>query len=413
MADITFKVLSGTDRDYFDALQGMRESGLPFDLANFGVLGERLIDELKNDGEFNEILKLEVRSFDRITFKLESQCHVTINRDSDNPSVFDRVTVNSPATGIVFAKYIAVIQSHFESNKIADLGILFGSAGKVHFEAREAALARLETMTARVVQDMDESRKVREEQFRQKDIELEAKYRDKEAELETKEQNRQAAIKEQWDAIEEQKKELDDRAAKHARRQHYKEIKEKFKSWSESFGVTKGTQGLRRGVSWVTGILAAAFAALAGYFLFQTTSVADNAQFIVVSVKQVTFTALFVSTVYFLIRFNRQWFEQHADEEFRLKRMELDIDRASWFVEMAFEWREEKGEPIPLELIDRLTRGLFANESRRDSVEPADSLVHALLGAAHLKLKLPGGSEAEYNQRDVRKILKESNGQAT
>ncbi len=55
--------------------------------------------------------------------------------------------------------------------------------------------------------------------------------------------------------------------------------------------------------------------------------------------------------------------------------MELDVDRASWFVEIAFEWKDEKGEAIPLELIERLTQGLFFDGAADHSVEPADSLV--------------------------------------
>ena len=123
--------------------------------------------------------------------------------------------------------------------------------------------------------------------------------------------------------------------------------------------------------------------------------------------KQVTFTALFVTTAVFFIKWNNQWFQRHANEEFQLKRMELDIDRASWFVEMAFEWKEEKGEDIPEALIERLTHGLFGETGGDHAVEPSESVIHALLGAARLKVKLPGDIEAEYDRKDVQKLGKE------
>ena len=66
----------------------------------------------------------------------------------------------------------------------------------------------------------------------------------------------------------------------------------------------------------------------------------------------------------------------------------------SWFVEMAFEWKDEKGEEIPEALIERLTQGLFVEASGDHAVEPSESLAHALLGAARFKVKLPGDLEA-------------------
>lgn len=125
-------------------------------------------------------------------------------------------------------------------------------------------------------------------------------------------------------------------------------------------------------------------------------------------VKQIAFTILFVSTAYYFIGWNNQWFQRHANEEFRLKRMELDIDRASWFVEMAFEWKDEKGEEIPVELIERLTQGLFADERCDHPVEPTDALAHALTGAARFKVKLADGTEAEYDRKGIEKLIRRS-----
>ena len=75
------------------------------------------------------------------------------------------------------------------------------------------------------------------------------------------------------------------------------------------------------------------------------------------------------ATIIFYIRWNDSWFRQHADEEFQLKRFELDIDRASWVVEMALEWKDEKGTEIPEELIERFTENLFKDQNIFESAK--------------------------------------------
>jgi ABC-type multidrug transport system fused ATPase/permease subunit len=355
-----------------------------------------------------EILAQGLRVFPNLSFRFPGSLSVSIQRQPDQNSLFDRVSVSRPdkVEPVQFAKFVAAVQKHLGQTSLLNIGNLLGPAATQHFEARAVALARLEKVASNLLEEMEEARKRREQEFQEKERALGEKYEQKQRELEAaakarqEEQDRRAA---ELDAL---RKELDDRAAKHARRQHYKDIKEKFKSWSETFQVTPGTNRLRRSVFWFTLLLLALFGGLAGWFLFQSLTVQDNTHLVAAIVKQATFTVLFVSTAYFFIRWNNQWFQRHANEEFRLKRMELDIDRASWFVEMAFEWKEEKGEEIPLELVERLTQGLFGDGALEHSVEPADSLAQALLGAARFKVKLADGTEAEYDRKGIEKLIR-------
>lgn len=104
------------------------------------------------------------------------------------------------------------------------------------------------------------------------------------------------------------------------------------------------------------------------------------------------------------------WFRQHADEEFRLKRLELDIDRASWVVEMAMEWRDEKGFTIPEELIERLTRSLFVDRELADSPQhPYENLASALFDSVKsMRMAIPGIGEAELDRRALRRFRRAS-----
>lgn len=57
-----------------------------------------------------------------------------------------------------------------------------------------------------------------------------------------------------------------------------------------------------------------------------------------------------------------------------MKRLDLDIDRASWLVEMVMEWKEQKGTEIPEELLTRLSRNLFIEDGpKEECLHPAEA----------------------------------------
>jgi hypothetical protein len=130
-------------------------------------------------------------------------------------------------------------------------------------------------------------------------------------------------------------------------------------------------------------------------------------------VKQAALTAGLVSTAVFYIRWSNRWFEQHASEEFRLKRLSLDLDRASWLVETAMEWKDHKGTEIPNVLVERLSAGLFEPEKPKEApLHPADQLASALLGAsAEATIEVPGGSKIRLDRKGLRALQKGTGGE--
>lgn len=410
MATISFLIIPASDKDYIAAFIRMASDGsFTYDRVHFDEYGELRSSDIQP--QLQEVLDTGMRVFQRLIFRFPNDMSVSIQRQSNQPStLFDQVTVSSPQQVPVseFAKLVAAAQRNLGMNSLLNIGNLLGPTATQHFEAREAALARLETLSSNLLVEMEDARKRREAAFFNKEQLLEARLEKKQSDLNKALTVRQAELDRRASELESLQKELDDREAKHARRQHYKDIKEKFRSWSNTFKVTDGTKQLRVIVFRTTISLMVLFGIAACIFLFQSFSATNTALLAFAIVKQVTFTALFVTTAYFFIRWNNQWFQRHANEEFRLKRMELDIDRASWFVEMAFEWKDEKGEEIPLELIEPLTQGLFAGERDDHAVEPADSLAQALLGAARFKVKLPDGTEAEYDRKGMERLFRKS-----
>jgi hypothetical protein len=100
------------------------------------------------------------------------------------------------------------------------------------------------------------------------------------------------------------------------------------------------------------------------------------------------------SSIVFYIRWQDRWSEAHAAEEFRLKRLALDMDRASWLVEVMLEWRKEReGEEIPKELIGPLAAGLFEPGTSSPALRhPAEDILAALLlSPASVDVDLPRG----------------------
>lgn len=113
-----------------------------------------------------------------------------------------------------------------------------------------------------------------------------------------------------------------------------------------------------------------------------------------------------VAAIVYYIRWNDHWFKRHADEEFNIKRFELDVDRASWVVEMAMEWKDEKGSEIPKGLVDRLTANLFESTPEESSPRhPSEDLASALLGASsELSMNVPGVGDIKLDRKGTRQF---------
>ena len=114
----------------------------------------------------------------------------------------------------------------------------------------------------------------------------------------------------------------------------------------------------------------------------------------------------FVLTAIFYIRWNDQWFRQHAEQEFRLQQLALDVDRAGYATEMLLEWQEDKGSEMPAVMVDRLTTGLFTDQTKVERVRhPLEDAIAALLKAAsNVRVDVPGIGEVSLTGRQIRQV---------
>ncbi|MEY9883934.1 hypothetical protein [Bradyrhizobium sp. USDA 329] len=226
-------------------------------------------------------------------------------------------------------------------------------------------------------------------------------------EFEEKTSNVRAAA----DELETRRKEIDDRAYMHARRGIRSDLQKTIKGRQEKFTLTPETRNLRLPVhiALIALLIALAAANAATIYSLFSLDIEKAAASVLVWAfgKQTVVTIAFVAALFFYVRWMNRWFEQHASAEFLLKQFELDIDRASWVVETAMEWRRDQQAEIPAPLLEGIARNLFAERSRPDDEHTAaDDLASALVGSAsQLKLKL-GENELNFDRKGLASLGK-------
>jgi hypothetical protein len=111
-------------------------------------------------------------------------------------------------------------------------------------------------------------------------------------------------------------------------------------------------------------------------------------------------------TLYY--RWMDAWILRDVDEELRLRQLGIDVDRASWVVEMLSELKPETEKPIPDEVLEAITRNLFTGrDATRAVTHPVEDVLAALLGSAReIELERAGG-RVRVDRRSLRKAAKD------
>ncbi|SFK87954.1 hypothetical protein [Falsiroseomonas stagni] len=256
-----------------------------------------------------------------------------------------------------------------------------------------------------VGEELTKARIEGERELRERKGELDRAAKEEKAKLFAEYEARVSAIKAEKAKLEEREKQLDDRNNTHARRDLQKNLQEHLAAYKTKFQLTEDTRKLRQPViRTVIAIESVCILLLAIIFLLppQGPDFWDKAFFWLKSFG-VTFVA--TGTAVWFLRWLTQWSARHADAEFQLRQLELDISRASWVVETTFEWKASQDSTIPVQLLDAISRNLFiSGESRHEAADsPADHLASALLGdASRVKLK-SGDHEIELDRAAIKR----------
>lgn len=430
--DLKFQAVRQTDRQIIEAFEALREEGLfPWATAELGLRIGPVIngspENLSTNQLLQETLRLDSDLLRSFTFRSTSRLSVTLsradNQTSDEVHVYLGAGREDQAPQGVSAVDIVRLEAGLRKrlralNYSESLSVVLGKELREYYEIRESEVSKLESVIAnaqeRVLQESVSLRGKLEEEFQARARRLEEEVAGLRTGLQEDVKHRKRELDEREAALAKRLEEVDDRDARHVRRRIRQDLKEEFARRSQKFELTLGTRALRRPIDYFTLCLIILFGfGFVGYSavslgrLFGAT-VQPLADLVSLGVKQLFFGAAFGSTSLFYIRWKNQWFQRHAQEEFRLKRLELDFDRASWIVEMALEWRDEKGGELPPELLERLTNRIFDDsEEKSSNLHPLDQLATAIFGAsAAATIKLPGGGELQLDRKSIRELEK-------
>ena len=367
------------------------------------------------DHRLDEILAAETVVVREFTFELSDGVSIVVKRTVDPQGTLlgyhDSVTVNlhphrADQRVAVGARLLKLLRERLGA--IDDKAFLdfLKEEDRTFYQAREQSLQRLQNMQEGFFEKIQEFVAQQAEAYQKKQADLDQRYAEKERQLQEAANRRTAELAEREAALAKRAQELDDRASTHVRREIRQDLKRLLTQRGQKFELTEGTKSRRRAVLIGYIVLLVALAIPAAYFLFKDPLGGGGVDSFLV-VRQILLTAAFATTAGFFLRWMSRWAESHAQEEFRLKRLELDIDRASWVVEHALEWKTDKGTDIPQYLLERLSRNLFSEESPDDSaMTAADSLATAILkSASSAKFKL-GDAEFDISHRGVKKLEK-------
>lgn len=296
---------------------------------------------------------------------------------------------------------IAVQRQFVPLNRAAAIERALGPEIAEFYRLREENLTRLENLTNRLVRETHDYRL-------QLDIDTAKHKRKLTASLEEEYKKRTAVLRDRERELNELRQELDDRSARHARREQSKALQQKISHRSEKFTLTADTRRKRWPVHVIFGILLSLSGVLIAHSLLSPADATAGVPLWMELGRLPLGMLGFALTAIFYIRWNDQWFRQHAEQEFRLQQLSLDVDRASYATEMLLEWQEDKGGEMPAVMVDRLTAGLFTDQTEMRRVRhPSEDAVTALLKAASsVRVNVPGIGEVSLTGRQIRKFDK-------
>jgi hypothetical protein len=285
-------------------------------------------------------------------------------------------------------------------------------AFKELMRSHQQMLERLEDTLLQVGENAAAARSQLEDEYWKKNSELRRQYDERQANADKTLAESRDEVRQQKEALDDQKRVLDDRSNTHARRELHRDLKAKIAQRADSLRVTPETTANRRPIHIAVLWSAAFLSALTVYFSVQFTllpSSASTTQTIIAGLKPASITIALLGLIAWYLRWMNRWFERYADTEFHLKQFELDIDRASWVVETALEWKLSQDRPMPEHLLETISRNLFSKSEKDESadIHPADYLASAILGrASALNLKVPGG-EISLTGKDIKRLQKD------
>ncbi|MEK6789862.1 MAG: hypothetical protein AABY68_13020 [Pseudomonadota bacterium] len=307
---------------------------------------------------------------------------------------------------------VAIIEAITSSFLPVELSAAFGGDGVKEqgqiVASHISILERLESTSLHLINSGDEFRRSIENEYIKRAEELDERFQKRISQLDESTKVREGEIRERELELDRQKREFDNRENTHVRRDLRTQILDEVKRRTEEFRLSGSTNAMRSPIHAVLVLLIVALGTSAIYFASHmlemiANSPANTLGIIVLAVKQIAVSVGFGFAVVFYVRWMNAWASTHAEGEFKVRQFQLDIERASWVVETALEWKSTPEGKMPPELLESITRGLFSGgEPAHQDIRPADELASALFGSAAKVRVTSGNSEVELDAKKLR-----------
>jgi hypothetical protein len=356
MPNLEYKILPPTDEQ---AIRGLRQIGTDLGAASDSSLDVRLFDNSQPftvplaTAEKHAVLKpvvdlgLSTLKYLRVPYSagqgFAQGLQITVNRGNDGLSSVS-VHLPEPSGQDRLAAVSVAVRSAFKPfEQTPQLDATLGAALAEFHRAREGSLLHLERLASDVVEGTTRARQQLEQEFEAYRAKLRTETGSERERLQEEYQKRHEKLAAEKADLDAQRKEIDDRKNTIARRQLRADLKKEISARNTNFDLTAQAKQKRLPVHILFMALIALAATAAGFSLHAANAVSTSnwQSALLPTIRFGLATLTLVATTVFYIRWNDQWARQHADEEFQLKRLDLDIDRASWVVETALEWKEE------------------------------------------------------------------------
>ena len=294
---------------------------------------------------------------------------------------------------------IAIQQQFIPLNRAEAIERALGPEMAEFYRLREETLSRLEKLGLKLVEETHDYRM-------QLDTEMAAHKQELTASFEEEYKKKNAVLKEREQDLTKLRQEIDDRSARHARREQSRALQQKISDRSKEFTLTPATRSKRRPIHAIFVGLLSLLGGLIAFTLLSPDTATEGVPLWLELGRLPLGVLGFALTAIFYIRWNDQWFRQHAEQEFRLQQLALDVDRAGYAAEMLLEWQEDKDGEMPAVMVDRLTAGLFTDQTKVERVRhPSEDAITALLKAASsVRVDMPGFGEVSLTGRQIRQV---------
>lgn len=337
---------------------------------------------------------------------LELSLSIRRDREQGDDQIHVSFAKQHPEEPVVTETLSAIYQHFTPRNQSVALEKAMGPELTEFYRLREDTLSRLEATTSKLLQDTSDYRVQLDNQLEERNSALTASFDERMKKADDEVKQRDEDLRGREKELERQRRDLDDRSARHARREQSKALQKKISDRSTGFALTVGTQKKRWPIHVIFALLLAVSASLIVRSLFfAETPPSEDLLWLEVARLPLGLLGFGLTSVFY-IRWNDLWFRQHADQEFRLQQLALDVDRAGYAVEMLLEWEDaEKGE-MPSVMLDRLTTGLFTDQPKAERARhPAEDVTSALLKvASQASVSVPGIGEVTLTGSGLRKL---------